>query len=157
MTIPFILNGEDVLIQTDPGERLVTVLRNDFHLLGTKEGCMTGRCGSCAVICNGKVVPSCMLAMFQVSGSEIITIEGFSQTTEYKLIIQGFEEAGVQMCGYCNTGKILTAYTFFEKKAQPDDTEIIKAYSGTMCRCTNISDIVRGVKNALKLKAGKNI
>ena len=109
------------------------------------------------VICNGKVVPSCMLAMFQVSGSEIITIEGFSQTTEYKLITQGFEEAGVQMCGYCNTGKILTAYTFFEKKAQPDDTEIIKAYSGTMCRCTNISDIVRGVKNALKLKAGKNI
>ena len=148
MTIGFILNGEDLEIQSDAENRLVDILRNKFGLLGTKTSCYTGQCGVCSVIFNGGVVKSCLIPVFKVRGSEIITIEGFSQTVEYQDITLGFSEAGLENCGFCNTGKILTAEALLARNRNPVRQEILSAFSEIKCRCTEPEEMVEGILKA---------
>jgi carbon-monoxide dehydrogenase small subunit len=145
MTVNFILNGEDVVINTEADGRLLDILRRSFHLLGTKTGCLSGRCGVCFVILNGKVVPSCLVPAFRVRNSEIITIEGFSQTDEYQDIITGFSQAGVECCGYCNSGKILAAGALLDRIARPSREEVLAGFMGIRCRCTEPESLFKGV------------
>jgi len=145
MTIGFILNGEDVVINTNAENRLVDILRNTFGLLRVKAGCRIGNCGSCLVIHNGEVIKSCLIPAFQVRGSEIITIEGFSQTNEYQDIILGFREEGVDNCSSCNTGKILATEALLSKNPKPSPEEILAAFNGIKCRCTEPETLVRGI------------
>lgn len=148
MVIPFELNGTMVSADFNPGERLVQILRRTFGLLGTKEGCLSGRCGSCMVLMNNKPLPSCIVPVFQIQNASIVTLENFSKTEDYQDIMQGFETAGVLMCGYCNAGKIFIAQTILSGNLRPIKEEIREMLSGNMCRCTSIEDLVTGVKNA---------
>lgn len=148
MIISFELNGSNVFIETNPGERLVHVLRRKFILLGAKEGCLSGRCGSCMVLMDDQPLPSCIVPIFQVKNHSIVTIEYFSKTDDYRDIIEGFDSAGVSMCGYCNTGKIFIAHTILLASLRPLKEDIREMFSGNLCRCTNIEDLVAGVKNA---------
>lgn len=148
MIIPFELNGNAVYVDTNPGERLVHILRRKFNLLGTKEGCLSGRCGSCMVLMNDSPVPSCIVPVFQARNTSIVTLEHFSGTGDCDDIVQGFEAAGVSMCGFCNAGKIFIAQMILSANLRPPKEEIKEAYSGNMCRCTSIEDIMTGVKNA---------
>lgn len=148
MIIPFELNGSKVYSDANPGERLVHVLRRRFNLLGTREGCLSGRCGSCMVLLNNMPVPSCIVPVFQVRNASVVTIEAFSQTDDYRDIMKGFEEAGVSMCGFCNAGKIFIAHTLLQQNPKPSKDEIRTIFSGNLCRCTSIEDLVAGVKNA---------
>ena len=150
MTLNFILNGEDVVVDTTAENRLVDILRDNFSLLGTKAGCYTGNCGSCSIIFNGAVVKSCLIPAFRIQGSEIITIEGFSLTDEYQDIAAGFSEAGFENCGYCNTGKILTTEALLERSLQPSKEEILSTFRGTKCRCTEPEELIRGVMAAVE-------
>jgi len=152
MTVGFILNGEDVVLQTSSDKRLLDILRDHFKLIGAKAGCRLGRCGSCSVILNGKVVPSCMVSAFRVRGGEVITIEGFSQTDEYQDIVAGFARAGVENCGYCDTGKILACEALLEKTARPTQEEIFAAYEGILCRCTIPRILAEGVAAAAEIR-----
>jgi carbon-monoxide dehydrogenase small subunit len=145
MTIDFILNGEDVVVRTEADHRLLDILRGTFKLLGTKVGCLSGNCGVCFVIFNGAVTPSCLIPAFRIRGSEVITIEGFSQTDEYQDIVSGFSQAGVECCGYCDTGKILAAETLLEKTPRPSREEVLAAFAGIKCRCTEPKSLVEGV------------
>lgn len=145
MTIGFILNGEDVVVRTDAEKRLVDILRNTFGLLGTRAGCFTGNCGACSVILNGNVVQSCLIPALKIRNGEVITIEGFSQTDEYEDIVRGFSEAKVHNCGFCNTGKILAAEALLGRNPRPAAEEILHAFSGIKCRCTDPEELVRGV------------
>jgi carbon-monoxide dehydrogenase small subunit len=148
MVVPFELNGSKVYIDSNPGERLVHILRRRFSLLSAKEGCLSGRCGSCMVLMNGEPVPSCVVPVFQVRNSSIVTLEHFSATPDYQDIIGGFEEANVSMCGFCNAGKIFIAHTILNANLRPPKDDIKEMYSGNMCRCTSIEDLIIGVKNA---------
>ena len=145
MTIGFILNGEDVVIRANAENRLVDILRSTFNLVGTKSGCNIGYCGACSVIFNGEVIKSCLIPAFKIRDSEIITIEGFSQTSEYQDIIQGFSDEGVFNCGACNTGKILAAEALLGKNLKPSRNEILASYFGIKCRCTEPESLVRGI------------
>ncbi|MDR0719643.1 MAG: 2Fe-2S iron-sulfur cluster binding domain-containing protein [Treponema sp.] len=145
MTINFILNGEDVVIRSDAEKRLVDILRGTFKLTGTKAGCYAGNCGACSVILNGNVVKACLIPAFKIRGSEIITIEGFTTTDEYQEITLGFAEAGVENCGYCDCGKILAAESLLSKNPQPNREEILLAFQGNKCRCTEPESLVQGV------------
>jgi carbon-monoxide dehydrogenase small subunit len=144
MTIGFILNGEDVVIKTDAERRLVDILRGTYKLLGAKTGCLTGVCGACSVIFNGMVTPSCLIPAFRIRGSEIITIEGFSQTDEYQDIVAGFSQAGVENCGYCDTGKILAVEALLSRVPRPSREVILAAFNGIKCRCTEPDSLVEG-------------
>ncbi len=152
MTVGFILNGEDVVVQTTADKRLVDILRDSFQLTGTKAGCRTGRCGSCSVMLNGKVVPSCLIPAFQVRGTEVITLEGFSQTDEYQDILLGFSRAGVETCGYCDGAKIFAAEALLEHNPRPSKMEALAALSGVVCRCTEPSDLAAGILAAAEIR-----
>jgi carbon-monoxide dehydrogenase small subunit len=145
LTIDFILNGEDVVVRTEADHRLLDILRDSFKLLGAKTGCLSGNCGACFVFFNGAVSPSCLIPAFRIRGSEIITIEGFSLTDEYQDIVSGFSQAGVECCGYCDSGKILAAEMLLEKLPRPSREEILTAFSGIKCRCTEPESLVAGV------------
>ena len=150
MTIGFILNGEDVVVRTDAENRLVDILRGTFGLLGSKAGCYVGNCGCCSVIFNGDVVKSCLIPAFKIRDSEVITIEGFSQTDEYQDIVLGFSEEGVENCGFCNTGKILATEALLSRNPRPAKDEILAAFIGIKCRCTEPESLVRGVTAVTK-------
>jgi aerobic carbon-monoxide dehydrogenase small subunit len=152
MTISFILNGEDVVIRSDANVRLVDILRINFGLLETKAGCLTGKCGFCAVIFNGSVSHACMVPAFRLRGSEIITIEGFSQTDEYHDIMAGFAGAQLESCGYCTTSKILNAGALLERIKRPSRQEILQAFSGIKCRCTDPEKLVEGIERTVELR-----
>jgi carbon-monoxide dehydrogenase small subunit len=151
MTIRFILNGEDVETSVEANKRLVTMLRENFNLINAKSGCLIGACGACSVLFNGSLCASCLIPAFRVQGGEIITLEGFSQTDEYQDIISGFSAAGVENCGYCDAGKILTAELLLEKNLRPEKDAFFKAFSGIRCRCTEPDSLYAGI-----LAAGEN-
>jgi len=145
MTIHFILNGEDMEIHAEANQRLITILREHFGLTASKSGCLHGNCGACSVIFNGAVSPSCLIPAFRLQGSEIITLEGFSQQDEYQDIAKGFAEAGVENCGYCDAGKILCTETLLESSLQPSKEEFLAAFQGIRCRCTDRESLYQGV------------
>ena len=145
MTISFILNGEDVLVHSEASVRLIYILRREFGLFGAKAGCLSGQCGACSVIFNSQVIPACLIPAFKIRGSEVITIEGFSQTNEYQEITYGFEQAKLVNCGYCDAGKILCAEALLDKTPNPSKEQILKGFSGIKCRCTNSERLVEAV------------
>ncbi len=148
MIIPFVLNGDLVYIDANPGERLVHILRRRFSLLSAREGCNSGRCGSCMVLMNDQPVPSCLVPVFQVKNNPVVTLEHFSKTDEYRDIIAAFNEAGISMCGFCNAGKIFITHTLIRENPRPTNEEIRAMFSGNMCRCTDIEDLITGVRKA---------
>jgi len=155
MTINFILNGEDVIFRGEAGVRLIDILRGSFGLFGAKPGCLSGQCGACSVIYNGNVCPACLIPAFKISGSEIITIEGFSQTIEYEEIITAFAKKHLGNCGYCETGKILCTEALLERNPSPTKDEILKGFSGIKCRCTNAERLVITVNSIAAARQGR--
>jgi len=145
MTINFILNGEDVVFEGEAGVRLIDILRGNFGLFGAKSGCLIGQCGACSVIFNGLVSPACLIPAFKIKGSEIITIEGFSQTIEYQEIISIFAGEHLGNCGYCEAGKILCTDALLDRFPSPTKKEILTGFSGIKCRCTNSDRLVKVV------------
>jgi carbon-monoxide dehydrogenase small subunit len=152
MTIGFILNGEDVVIRSEADVRLIDILRGSFGLLGAKAGCLTGKCGVCSVIFNGRISPACLIPAFRIRGSEIITIEGFSQTDEYQDIMTGFAQANMENCGYCGTGKILAAAALLERIQRPTREEILAGFSGIKCRCTDPETLVEAINYTAEIR-----
>ena len=145
MTIRFILNGEDMEIRAEANQRLISILREHFSLVSSKFGCLHGNCSSCAVIFNGIVSLSCLIPAFRLQDSEIITLEGFSQQDEYRDIAAGFAETGVESCGYCDTGKILSTEMLLESNLQPTKEEFAAAFRSIRCRCTDMENLYQGI------------
>ena len=112
MRISFTLNGTAIQIEAAANERLLHVLRREFSLFSLKSSCLNGQCGSCTLLMNGQPVPSCLIPVFKAEGSEIITLEYFKNTEDYKIINAGFEQAGIEMCGFCDAGKIFCIFNF---------------------------------------------
>jgi carbon-monoxide dehydrogenase small subunit len=148
MKIPFTLNGKEVSAESTPDTRMVHILREHFGLLGTKEGCLQGKCGYCLVFLNGDLVPACMLPVFSAFRGKILTIEGVRGSPEFGDIEKGFLEASVNPCGFCASAKMLIAYKLLETNPAPSVSQIRKAMSGVRCRCTTNSFLVEGVRAA---------
>jgi carbon-monoxide dehydrogenase small subunit len=155
MTINFILNGEDVVFNGVAGTRLIDILRENFGLFGTKPGCLSGQCGACSVIFNGQVCPACLIPAFKIRASEIITIEGFSQTIEYQEIISGFIEENLGNCGYCEAGKILCTEALLDRVPSPSKKEILIGFSGIKCRCTNVERLLKAVNSISSIRQNR--
>ena len=145
MTLHFILNGEDMEINAEANQRLTGILREHFGLFSSKPGCLHGSCGACSVIFNGTISPSCLIPAFRLQGGEIITLEGFSQQDEYHDIASGFAETGVESCGYCDAGKILSAELLLENSLQPGKEAFLEAFRSVQCRCTDMENLYRGI------------
>jgi carbon-monoxide dehydrogenase small subunit len=155
MKVRFFLNGVSASIEVEPGERLSVILRDRFHLKGTRCGCLQGRCGTCSVIWNGAVTASCLIPAFRLSGTKVVTIEGFAKTNNYKDIETGFAQAQVIMCGYCDGAKILATESLLVKNKELTREEILSAFTGIRCTCTNPGALVDGVFAAAKVRKGR--
>ena len=148
MEISFILNNKKVTVDVDPSMRLLDVIRNKFHLTGTKEGCGEGECGACTVLVNGEPYNSCLTPVINVQNKVLLTIEGFRETKEYRVIADAFANMGGSQCGFCTPGMILVSYALLSKNPHPSEEEIRLALSGNLCRCTGYQAIVNAVKQA---------
>jgi carbon-monoxide dehydrogenase small subunit len=147
MNIEFELNGEMVNIDTSISMRLLDVIRNDFGLTGTKEGCSEGECGACIVFLDGKVVNSCMIPMSNVIGRQVETIEGFSKTERYKMIEGAFIKEGAVQCGFCIPGMIMAVEGVLRLNKPITEDVIKEGLSGNICRCTGYQTIYNAVKS----------
>ena len=153
-SIRFQLNGEDVTVRSNPLRRLLDVLRDVMQMTGVKEGCGEGECGTCAVLINGKVVNSCLVAVGNVRGGEVVTIEGFRETDRYQVLVASLSEAGSVQCGFCTPGIVIAAEALLQSNAQPSENAIREALSGNLCRCTGYSMIVEGIRIAAERGKG---
>ena len=117
--IRFTLNGEQKLYQGDPLRRLLDVLREDYGLTGSKEGCGEGECGACSIIKNGELVTSCIIPVGTVNGCELLTIEGIRDTEKGKCIIDAYAEGGAVQCGFCIPGMVMATYVLLSRNPEP--------------------------------------
>jgi carbon-monoxide dehydrogenase small subunit len=127
---------------------LVHLLRDVLRLTGTHVGCDTTHCGACTVLLDGEPVKSCTVLAVQADGRQLMTVEGLEQDGKLNPIQEGFwQEHGLQ-CGFCTPGMMMTSYALLKRNPNPNETEIRRAISGNLCRCTGYVNIVKAVQYA---------
>jgi carbon-monoxide dehydrogenase small subunit len=154
LRISFRVNDKPVDAEVEPGVNMLTFLREHVGLLGTREGCGKGDCGSCTVLVDGKPALSCIMFAFQGDGKSITTIEGISDGERLDIVQQCFIEKGAIQCGFCTPAMILVAKALLDEARHPSRDEIRQAISGVLCRCTGYKKVVDAVEEASIRKAG---
>ena len=141
----FTLNGSVVSTDVVGTRRLLDVLREDLHLTGTKEGCGEGECGACSVLIDGEVVDSCLVAVGQVEGQTVTTVEGLADGGRLTALQQAFIEYGAAQCGICTPGMLLAAHALLRSTSRPSADNVREALAGNLCRCTGYTKIIEAV------------
>ena len=139
----FTLNAKRVAVRAHPMKRLLDVLREDFGLKGTKEGCGEGECGACTVLVDDRAVNSCLIPVAQVAGARVTTIEGLRGR---RALQKAFITEGGAQCGICTPGMIMAAATLPPRASR---AQIRVVLAGNLCRCTGYSAIYRAVEKGL--------
>jgi carbon-monoxide dehydrogenase small subunit len=146
MKVRFTLNGSAVECEGRAGDRLLDVLRRQFALTGTKEGCGEGECGACTVLMDGEAVLSCLTPLLQVDGREVFTVEALDASPRGTRFLERFAEAGGTQCGACTPGIVLSAAKYLAEAEHVDREGIREALAGNICRCTGYEAILRAVE-----------
>jgi len=152
--IEFVLNSEQCVYEGNMNRRLLDVLREDYQLVGPKEGCGEGECGACAILLNHSIINSCLLPMSHVANQVITTIEGFSKTARYKVLEEAYLQHGAVQCGFCTPGMLIASESLLHKNPHPSEEEIRDALSGNLCRCTGYNMIVEAILDASRKGEG---
>ena len=146
--ITMYLNGEAREAAVDPIASLLSVLRDDLHLTGTKEGCGTGYCGACTVLVDGAPVNSCLYFAVDADHREVTTVEGFADGPSLHPIQAAFVEQSALQCGFCTPGMIAATAALLAENPDPSDEQIRAALAGNLCRCTGYQAIVHAAVSA---------
>jgi carbon-monoxide dehydrogenase small subunit len=151
------VNGRDRVESVPPRLLLSDFLRHRLGLTGTHVGCEHGVCGACTVLLDGEAVRACLLLAVQADGAEITTVEGLAGDGEaLHPVQQAFHETHALQCGFCTPGFLLSVVAFLRDVPAPGDDEIRQGLAGNLCRCTGYHNIVRAVRRASELLAGRN-
>ncbi len=142
------INGAETSVMVDNRMSLLEMLRDAAGLTGTKEGCMTGDCGACSVVMNGRVVDSCLVMAAEAEGAKIETVEGIADGKALHPLQQKFLEHAALQCGICTPGFLVSAKALLEKNPDPSDEEIRNWLAGNLCRCTGYQQIIDAVRDA---------
>jgi len=142
------VNGARRRVDADADRTLLSVLRDDLDLTGTKYGCGEGQCAACTVLIDGQPTKSCLTKVGTVAGKKIVTIEGLASGDRLHPVQEAFIEAEAMQCGWCTPGMILGAVGLLQRTPNPTEAEIVSGMNGHVCRCGTYPRIVAAVKAA---------
>jgi aerobic-type carbon monoxide dehydrogenase small subunit (CoxS/CutS family) len=148
MRLRFNVNGHLYEADAPPGTPLLTVLRDDLGLTGTRFGCGQGVCGACYVLADGFAVPSCMMSAEEAAAKKIVTVERLSSGEDLHPIQRAFLREDAMQCGYCISGMLISGAALLARNPHPSDTQIRDALAPHLCRCGVYLRIIRAVKRA---------
>ena len=148
MRIALRVNGVPRETEAWGGESLLYVLRERLGLMGSKNACEQGECGSCSVLLDGVLVCACLVLGAQADGHEVTTVEGIADGERLHPVQQAYVEAGAVQCGFCTPGLVMATVDLLESSPAPTDDEIREALSGNLCRCTGYAKIFAAVRLA---------
>ena len=146
------VNGAPFDQEIDPRLLVLDLVRNVAGLKGTRMGCLTGDCGACSVLLDGRVVKSCLVLALSAEDRDVVTIEG---AVGLAAIQDAFVAENGFQCGYCTTGMVLTAAELLKANPRPNEEEIRQALIGNLCRCTGYDSIVAAIQRAADLVGGR--
>jgi len=153
--IEMVVNGRNVSGMVEDRTLLVHFLRDNLALTGTHVGCDTSQCGACVVHVDGKAVKACTLLAAQVSGSEVVTIEGLAANGELHPVQAAFKAHHGLQCGFCTPGMIMAAVDIINRHPEGLDEKTVRAeLEGNICRCTGYHNIVKAILAAAEEMAG---
>lgn len=153
--ISLTVNGKQYSSTVETRVHLADFLRQDLKLTGTHVGCEHGVCGACTILVDGKATRACLMLAVQANGTEITTIEGLGSTENLHPLQEAFRDNHALQCGFCTSGMIMSLASFINDNPTPDETDIRKAISGNICRCTGYQGIVAAGLQAAKEMQGK--
>jgi aerobic-type carbon monoxide dehydrogenase small subunit (CoxS/CutS family) len=149
------VNGTQRWIEADPERTLLSILRDELDLTGSKYGCGEGRCGACTVLIDGKATRSCVTILGDCEGKQVVTIEGLERDGRLHPLQQAFLEAGAMQCGYCTAGMIMSGIALLSKNPEPTIPDIVRSMEGNICRCGTYARIATAIRQAgAALKGG---
>jgi aerobic-type carbon monoxide dehydrogenase small subunit (CoxS/CutS family) len=142
------VNGKVTPIDAEGERTLLSVLRDDLNLTGSKYGCGEGRCGACTVLLDGAPLHSCQVAIGNVGRRKVLTIESLELDGQLHPLQQAFLNHDAFQCGYCTSGMIMHGVALLQKRKNPSEAEIARFMEGNVCRCGAYQRIVAAIKEA---------
>jgi aerobic-type carbon monoxide dehydrogenase small subunit (CoxS/CutS family) len=148
------VNGSQRPIDADAQRTLLSVLRDDLDLTGSKYGCGEGQCGACTVLLDGQPTRSCITPVGAARGKTIQTIEGLARGDKLHPLQEAFLKADALQCGYCTSGMIMSALALLTKDPEPSRNDIVRFMGGNICRCGAYPRIVAAIQQAARATKG---
>ena len=148
------VNGVKRPLDADAERSLLSVLRDDLDLTGSKYGCGEGKCGACTVLIDGRPTRSCTTPVAAVEAKPVRTIESVAANGKLHPVQEAFLEADALQCGYCTPGMIMSALALLTNKPNPDRDEIVRFMAGNICRCGTYPRIVAAIEKAAQAMKG---
>ena len=148
MRLKLQVNGGTREIEAREHESLLTALRDQLGLVGSKDACEQGECGSCSVLMDGELVCSCLVMSGSAAGRDIRTVESLGTAERMHPVQQAFVDAGAVQCGFCTPGFVISTVALLRANPEPSDAEIKEALAGNICRCTGYGKILEAVHRA---------
>ena len=142
------VNGKKLTTDVDSATSLLSVLRNDLNLTGSKYGCGEGQCGACTVLLDGQPIRSCTTQVGRAAGKEITTIEGLEKDGRLHPLQEAFIKADAMQCAYCTSGMIMSGAALLSKNPRPGRDEIVSGMNGNICRCGTYQRIIDAIQIA---------
>jgi nicotinate dehydrogenase subunit A len=148
MPIELRINGTTHAVDVPATATLLSVLRDDLGLTGTRYGCGIGRCGACFVIGDGRAMASCVLTAEQAARMDITTVEGLASPDALHPVQDAFIAEDAMQCGYCTSGMVISAAALLERTPHPTEDQIREALATNLCRCGVYGRVIRAVQRA---------
>ena len=148
MKVALTVNGIQREVEVWEGSSLLTLLREDLGLPGSKNACEQGECGSCSVLLDEALVCGCLVLAAAAEGRRVRTVEDLGDDERLHPVQRAFVDAGAVQCGFCTPGFIVATYALLRDNPEPSEAEIREALSGNLCRCTGYGKIVEAVRVA---------
>jgi aerobic-type carbon monoxide dehydrogenase small subunit (CoxS/CutS family) len=149
-TLRLTVNGKPCIVDAGAQTSLLSVLRDQLDLTGSKYGCGEGQCGACTVLIDGKAQRSCITRAGALSQKQITTIEGLASGERLHPVQKAFLEADAMQCGYCTSGMIMSAVALLQRNPAPNENDIIQFMDGNICRCGTYPRIVNAIQKAAR-------